>query len=386
MSDGPRAGSGGPVRVAVVGLGWVAREVWLPRLLGSPAFRVVAVVEPSAQARAAVPGSRGITALERVEDLRRDEVDLAVVAVPNHLHAPVASGLLRRGVPVFLEKPLCLGSAEAAALTAAEQAGGAVLLGGSAARHRADVRALRQVAASLGALRHVDVSWVRSKGIPDRGGWFTNRTRSGGGALVDLGWHLLDTARVLLRGATGDPEGAELEHVTGAVSADFVNDHAFRAAWRGDGAPVDPVVGDVEDTARGFLVTRSGISIGVRAAWASHQALDTTVVRVEGSGGTAELRCTFGFSPNREGPSRLLLTTDGRTTPVELPAEPVGAEYDAQLASLPTRLADPATRGEAASGARWIAGAIERVYRAADTVRCAERRHAPVDLVPTGAP
>ncbi|WP_344331867.1 Gfo/Idh/MocA family oxidoreductase, partial [Kitasatospora putterlickiae] len=99
-----------PVRVAVVGLGWAGRTIWLPRLTAHPAYRVTAVVEPGRGGAEHVPAGAALLA---DADLLGPDVDLAVVAVPNHLHTPVAERLLARGVPVFLEKPVCLSAAEA---------------------------------------------------------------------------------------------------------------------------------------------------------------------------------------------------------------------------------------------------------------------------------
>ncbi|MYS44851.1 Gfo/Idh/MocA family oxidoreductase, partial [Streptomyces sp. SID5998] len=235
-----------------MGLGWAAKSIWLPRLRQHPSFGVSFLVEPNQAAWSDVPQDRtGTRLLSDVSELRRDEVDLAIVAVPNHLHSAVACRVLRMGIPVFLEKPVCLNSAEADQLAAAEREGGAMLLAGSAARYRADVLALREVIQrDLGELRHIELSWVRARGVPSAGGWFTQRQFAGGGALVDLGWHLLDTVGPIL-----GPVG--FDQAVGTVSDDFVNDRSSEAAWRED-APREPdAAGDVEDTARGFLVTRS---------------------------------------------------------------------------------------------------------------------------------
>lgn len=358
-----------PVRVAVVGLGWAGRSIWLSRLAAHPGYTVAAVVDPSpvAQETAAATGP-GVLALADVDELDRDLVDLAVVAVPNHLHSTVACRLLRRGVPVFLEKPVCLTSDEARELAAAELEGGALLLAGSAARYRADVTALRETAErEVGRIRHIDIAWVRSKGVPDAGGWFTQSSLSGGGALVDLGWHLLDTVSPLIGPVA-------YEHAVGTVSGDFIEAATHGTTWRHD-AP-DPRSGgsvDVEDTARGFLVTTSGVSVSLRASWASHEALDQTVVTVDGSAGTASLRCTFGFSPNRAGGSELTLTRSGNTVPVAFDAEPIGAEYDRQLNAIPALLADPSARGRAVEDARRTIAVIERIYSSARPLRISER-------------
>ncbi|MBB5827735.1 Gfo/Idh/MocA family protein [Micromonospora carbonacea] len=373
---------GGPIRIAVVGLGWAGREIWLPRLAAHPAFEVTALVDPQPAVRDTARDTHAVPfAYADVDDLPVGAADLVVVAVPNHLHAAVAARLLRRGVPVFLEKPVCLSAAEATLLADAERAGGAVLLAGSAARWRADVRALADAAAGLGPIRHVDVAWVRARGVPDAGGWFTRRDLSGGGALVDLGWHLLDTVLPLLGPAT------RITHAVGSVSADFVNDAAAHAVWRdpagsvgaaaaprGDGS-VGGSRGDVEDTARGFLLTADGASVAVHACWASHEALDRTTITVHGVAGTATLRCTFGFSPNREPTPVLTRTRDGRTVALPLPTEPIGAEYDRQLDALPDLLAAPASRGAAVAEAHRTIDIIERIYRTARPTE-PEREHA----------
>lgn len=351
----PAAAPRTPVRVAVAGLGWAGREIWLPRLAAHSAYQVTAVVDPQPEVRERVRATHGVPhAYADVDELPPTAADLVVVAVPNHLHAPVAARLLRRGVPVFLEKPVCLSSAEASLLADAERDGGAVLLAGSAARYRADVRALADTAAELGPIRHVDVAWVRARGVPDAGGWFTRRALSGGGALVDLGWHLLDTVLPLLG-------PARVTHVVGSVSADFVNDATAQAAWRGD-AVFDGALGDVEDTARGFLLTDTGASVSLHACWASHEALDRTTITVQGAAGSATLRCTFGFSPNRDPEPVLTRTRSGETVRLPLPREPIGAEYDRQLDALPELLTAPTSRGMAVAEACRTIDVIERIY------------------------
>src|SRR4029434_5058645 len=55
----------------------------------------------------------------------------------------------------------------------------------------------------LGRIYFAEAVWVRSRGIPSGlGGWFTDKTRSGGGALIDIGidalvsaWYLMGTPR-----------------------------------------------------------------------------------------------------------------------------------------------------------------------------------------------
>ncbi|SCG46321.1 Gfo/Idh/MocA family protein [Micromonospora halophytica] len=346
------------VRVAVVGLGWAGRELWLPLLRKHADFEVVAAVDADPASRAAFREATGVAAHPAVDALTARDVDLAVVAVPNHLHVEVAGALLATGISVFIEKPVCLTSAEADILAMAERRGG-MLLAGSAARYRGDVGALRRVLPDLGDIRHVDLGWVRARGVP-AGGWFTRRDKAGGGALFDLGWHLLDTLAFLLGPAS-------FTQVIGVTSDDFVNADAWHAAWRDDQPRAH--VADVEDTARGFLVRDDGVSVSLRACWASHQARDVSSIHVEGSAGAADLRCTFGFSSNRQPESELTVTREGTTTRLVVPTEPIGVEYTRQLDGLATMLADPGTRGRAIAEARPIVRMIESFYASAGSAR-----------------
>jgi oxidoreductase len=338
----------------MIGLGWVFTDVWAP-MLDRPDFRVVAVHDPDedavARARTLFPDAR---VLSTVDDLAPSDVDIAVVATPNHLHASVGALLLRRGIAVFIEKPVCLSSAEAATLIEAEKAGGARVLAGTAAWHRADVKALRAQLPRLGPLRMVELSWVRARGVPGAGGWFTSGTRAGGGALFDLGWHLITIGSRMV----GWPG---VWDVVGSASSDFLGRGGFRASWHqaggGDGA-------DVEDTVHASWRTRNGIFYTLTTAWASHIAADRTTIVVEGVDGRAELEGTFGFSPQRA-PSSLRVLTEGRVEEIELPDEPVGAEYQRQLELLPTLLADPNQPGAATGESVRIIDLIERIYHSA---------------------
>jgi oxidoreductase len=374
----PRAvARSGLIRTAVVGLGWAARTIWLPLLNEHPDFQVTAVADPDAAARAHVAADGGSRAYADASGLSPDDIDLAVVAVPNRLHAAIASTLLARGIPVFLEKPVCLSSGEAAMLADAERRGGTVLLAGSAARYRSDIAEFSRLTGSLGTIRHLDLSWIRARGIPEGRGWFTQRRFAGGGALVDLGWHLLDIGLPLL----GAPA---IRDVLGAMSADFLPQPAWRAAWRGEEPPgagpagavayVDAAAGDVEDGARALLITEAGVTIVLHVCWASHRTLDVTQIAVEGTAGAARLDCTFGFSPNRLPHPSLTVFRQGHEEQVPLPAEPTGIEYARQVDALPTMLTDPGLRGRAIAEAARTVAVIERLYQAAPNPRESERK------------
>src|SRR4051794_39425130 len=100
------------LRIAVVGCGAVAQIHHLPALAASENAEAVLLVdndESRARALAERFGVPGVTT-----DFREipGRADAAIVALPNNLHAPVAIELLRRGVPVLVEKPMAMTSAQ----------------------------------------------------------------------------------------------------------------------------------------------------------------------------------------------------------------------------------------------------------------------------------
>lgn len=348
-------------RTLLVGFGWSGEKIWLPRLLAHPGYDVVGAVETDPARRAEFTAVTGLPAVGDHREVIGD-VDLAVVAVPNHLHAPVAASLLRGGIPTFVEKPVCLSPAEADLLADAERASGVPLLAGSPFRYRSDVLALAKLVPELGRLRAAEVSWVRARGVPRAHGWFTHRERAGGGVLLDLGWHLLDVLEDVAV-PVGFPQ------LAASTSDDHVREARWSASWRED-EPEPGGVADVEDTVRALLVTEDGCAVGLLASWASHEAShDVTTISVAGSAGTATLRCTFGFSPNREPKSVITLVRTGTAKDVEVVTEPVGAEYDRQLTHLVSQLATPSAHERAIDRSRRIITTIDEIYEAAATSR-----------------
>jgi len=152
-----------------------------------------------------------------LEDLAADaSIDAAVVATPNALHAPQVVALLRAGTHVLVEKPMAMNVAECDAMIEASRASGAHLMVAHCWRFHPDVVALRDRIAGgeLGDIvkthgYSTHVGWGPS-------GWFTDAALSGGGALVDMGVHAIDTARFLL----GDPEPGRVSATIGTRYAD----------------------------------------------------------------------------------------------------------------------------------------------------------------------
>ncbi len=189
-------------RVALLGNGWV--QGFHARGVLAHGDELVAVAnhrEESARAFARTFGISRITT--DWEALATDpHVDAAVVSTPNALHAPQAIAFLRNGKHVLVEKPMATSVAEADLMIEAARRSGARLMVAHCWRFREEVVALRGRIArgELGEVVKTRGYGVHAGWGPQ--GWFTDEALAGGGALVDMGVHAIDTARFLL----GDPQ------------------------------------------------------------------------------------------------------------------------------------------------------------------------------------
>jgi predicted dehydrogenase len=122
------------------------------------------------------------------------KADAVLIALPNHLHAPVAISFLRGGIPVLVEKPMATSAVEARAMVEAAAAGGVPLQVGLMMRFAPAARAICRALDSevLGAVTSFEVEWGERFRWPLVTGSGMVPQEAGGGVLLDFGSHLLD--------------------------------------------------------------------------------------------------------------------------------------------------------------------------------------------------
>lgn len=150
-------GTGPVVRVAIVGLGHVARHVHLPLLAKlEQQFRVTALCDSQPGYAADVARQLGVPGSGVFIDARSlfgcGEFD-AVMLLTSGSHAALAAESLKRGYPVFCEKPLAHTPEEAAEVAAA---GDRLMVGYMKQYDPAVTKAVE--ALDPATIRHIDVS------------------------------------------------------------------------------------------------------------------------------------------------------------------------------------------------------------------------------------
>lgn len=250
--------------IGFIGGGTVAR--WHADTLASLDATLVAVADISPDVRATFAEDYDVP--DRYEDYERmlaaEELDAVVVAVPNALHADCAVAALDAGVNVLCEKPLADSLANAERIATAERRSDATVMVGFMRPFESHIAAAKKKVdrGEFGELYELDLEYVRRRGVPGLGSWFTSQRAAGGGAVIDIGVHMLHLGLYLL-------DFPALDTVTASTGTHFGNkaDYTHIHMW---GDESDEGEFTVEDHARAFVRTVDGTTIHLRCAWAAN--------------------------------------------------------------------------------------------------------------------
>ncbi len=257
-------------RVAYIGAGAIVKYSHVPNFGSVPNCTSAAICDVNEGRAARLAAEAGIPVV--YTDYRRmlDEVqpDITVVAAPNILHPEMAIAALEAGSHVLCEKPMAPNYAKAAEMFEVARAADRILTVGSHMRFGDNAQVARRQANAgfFGKIYASRSTWHRRSGIPGYGGWFTNRSMSVGGVLLDLGVHALDRALYLM-------DYPRPVTVSGATFAELGPLGRGRGGWGMDAMEPNPdlsPVFDVDDMAWAFIRFDTGAVLQFQVAWATH--------------------------------------------------------------------------------------------------------------------
>jgi len=179
-----------PVRIAVVGLGKIARDQHLPAIAGDPGFTLAATASREGEG-AGVPHFASLDAL--LAD--GPPVDAVALCTPPQVRYDLAAAAIGRGLHVFLEKPPGATLAEVVALDALAARAGVTLFASWHSRFAAGVAPARDWLAAR-TVRRVAITWredVRVWHPGQRWIW-----EAGGLGVFDPGINALSIATAIL--------------------------------------------------------------------------------------------------------------------------------------------------------------------------------------------
>jgi phthalate 4,5-cis-dihydrodiol dehydrogenase len=265
------------------------------------AARLVAVFDADrtrADAFAEAHGCEAYTSSDQV--LKRDDVHLVMVALPNFLHEQATLESASAGKHVFLEKPMADTLEECDRMLAAVERAGVLLLVGHSQRYFASTIRAREILQSgdIGDPVFATDTWYKNFGVGFRLPWFLDRA-TGGGMWLMNGAHMVDRTCWVL--------DTEVESVRAWIGSPF---HHLPA----------------DDANMAFLQLRNGQHVSIVHAGYRTRGVDKCEV---------EVTCTDGMLRFDSYSNQLAVEQDGGYAPIEVqPKEPFAEELKNLIAAI----------------------------------------------------
>ena len=247
------------LKVGVVGVGGIAK-VHYPGWMESPHAELVALADINGDVLKKFGEKLGVGLLyEKPEELfANEEIDIVDICVPNRVHAPLTIAALEAGKHVICEKPLSILPEEIEAMIRARDESGKLLMTAQHFRYDGRAIALKKEIdnGTLGQVYHARSWMLRRSNIPLWGGYCMKEV-TGGGALLDIGVHILDLTMWLM----GFPKPVSISGVTETRLARMPG--AF-SAWGDDEVPSGL---DTEEFAAALVRFDNGAHMVLEVSW-----------------------------------------------------------------------------------------------------------------------
>lgn len=255
----------GKLQVAVIGCGGIANQKHFPALTSQKdKCEIVAfcdIIEERAQKAAREYGTDEAKVYTDYKELLKDgNIDVVHVCTPNVAHSPITVAAFEAGKHVMCEKPMAATTEDAKKMLEAWKKSGKKFTIGYQNRFRKDAQMLHEAceAGDLGEIYFAKAHAIRRRAVPTWG-VFPDKSKQGGGPLIDIGTHALDITLWMMN-------NYEVESVTGSVFEKL--GHMKEATYGNMFGAWDPEAYEVEDSAFGYIKMKNGATIFLESAWA----------------------------------------------------------------------------------------------------------------------
>jgi predicted dehydrogenase len=264
------------VRIGFIGCGNIANQKHLPGMkqqVEKGGVELVAfcdLIKEKAEKACNEYGAKGAKVYTDYHELLADPtIDAVHVLTPNVAHCEITCAALEAGKHVLCEKPMAATTADAKRMIEARDKSGKMLTIGYQYRHFAVNKVAKKVIDEgwIGDPYYAEATYLRRRGVPTWG-VFTDKSKQGGGPLIDIGTHALDLTLFLMN-------NYDVEYVVGTAFEKLGKDdpeHQGQIGWDGNQDSWNNKTFDVEDSAVGQIKMRNGAVINLRAAWAINAA------------------------------------------------------------------------------------------------------------------
>ena len=205
------------------------------------------------------------------------EIDIVSVTTWNNAHAECTIAALNAGKAVLCEKPMAMNSVQAQEMLETAKKNNALLQIGFVRRYGDDAIILKDYADNgyFGDIYFSKATYLRRAGNP--GGWFSDKSRSGGGPLIDLGVHVIDLVRYI----AGGPKPVSAYGVTyqKLFNRPGIKNARGYKPLGGDSTSIC----DVEDLAIAYIRFDNGMTLSLEASFCLNRENDIGEVEIFGT-------------------------------------------------------------------------------------------------------
>lgn len=271
------------LRIGIIGVGSISHE-HIQAYQKHPNVELVAFCDINSDQLEKMSALYGVTETyaTKEEMLANAAIDAVSVCVWNSAHAECAIATLNAGKHVLCEKPMATTVEDAKAMEAAAERNNKLLMIGFVRRFGNDAKILMEFKENdfFGELYYGKATYLRRHGNPE--GWFGDKSRSGGGPLIDLGVHVIDLLTYIL----GQPKPISVYGVTFQKlfnRPDVKDKQGYISSTPGE------IICDVEDLASAMIRFENGAVLSIETSFSLNIKNDEQKIELFGTKGGASL-------------------------------------------------------------------------------------------------
>jgi predicted dehydrogenase len=263
-------------RIGIIGAGTVARHNQIPAFQTCAEAEVAAVFDRHLDRAEQLCAQFGIPkAYADLDRLLADpDIDSVSICTGNISHEEIALKAMKAGKNVLCEKPMAISVEQARNMQQAAEEAGVIFMMGFVNRFRQEAMLINGMREEgrFGEIYHARCGWLRRRGTPS--GWFTEKARSGGGAVLDIGVHVIDLTWYLM----GRPKPVSVSGVTHRR----IGSYTCRSVKGWESAGEKNGVFDNEEAATALIRFENGASLSVDISWAINGQEEGMFVKLYG--------------------------------------------------------------------------------------------------------
>ena len=195
------------INIGIIGTGKFAKEYYFPAFASYDNINLYAIANRTSYKAWQTAKKYGIEKVFTGEYgwkklVENNNINAIAICTPNNLHAEIAIAAAKNGKHILVEKPIATLYKDAQAMIQAAIDNKVILMVAFPQRFLPAFQEAKRIidTGDLGRIKNIDFSFGHSgpQNWSPQGEWYFDKKRSGGGVLIDLGSHKIDTVLWLL--------------------------------------------------------------------------------------------------------------------------------------------------------------------------------------------